>query len=1200
MVDRIEQQFIVEAGRALQELNRLEAGFAKARRAIGGLSRSLKTYNARAREAVDITRSLSSTLPAVGKGLANIGRSTQKFGRNIDKTRELETNLRNAFRGTKVLDKGLKAAGKSANNLTISFETFARIIGTQIIVRALGAIQRSITDSVTSALELQKQIALIQTITPDAGILQISEAVREISDKFNLDIVETAAGLYNALSNQVGSFAEALEFSSKAAEFAKATNSSLADSVDLLSGIIKAFGLTTKDTDRIAAQLFVGIDRGRVTADELANTLGRVLEPADAIGISLEALVAGIAEITVKGTNATESLTQFRGIINALTKPTPALAKAFRELGFSSSEAAIQALELPGVLDAIVKSTDGTQEALAKLFPRIRSVGGILSLTGENLKGFEETTKEVTEAIGIFGKFSIATATDAEKFTAAINRLQNAFTQDIGNLIVRRGAALADFVGGLENIGPIVRRAIPVIESLTLSLGVLIATIALVKFTVFLGLAGPIGLVTIALIAATAAIKGFASAADDRRIKAVQDDIEAAGAASAKRLEELKKANQEEIKSEREKNKEILKETQLLAAATTLALRTQTQEALTRDKALARSIKINLQDVLSARERLLSAFTSVVQESASIIRDSDAIVERITRRQEGRDIEAREEGLSEEVKTFNKIRRAEEGSTQAARDFAKALRDGSVEGVKLAQAAFERSQSELDAARSSAKTLNNSGLLNRANRVGQEITSRQKRSEESLRRTQEQRLQVAKDNRAEVIGTNSEIEVRVKRIGELARTTDEFGRALAPGVIARNAAELEREVAELAKLTVKGLGEATAAGLADLVRDIEETLRSRPIQIKLDFLEAQKQLKAQQLEIELAVKLIFPNVEQLRTVTGRALTDPGAIGQAQSDIVAERESLITLEQRANEQLERRQGLTDEVNRSIARTTELVRKRGREIKKADVDPLIPGVEQNETTKRRVALLRTQQQAANTLRGALTLLADTGDTEAVIRALANIERISENTGISFNDLSIEIAGAQKSIVAFAKLQDVKFTPEQQKRLDALRGVAAPFQRQGENLEQSLATSKLIVAEFQKVEDSSGRTKLNFSGLLQGLGRLFGTSTAPVTEFAGIARLANGGFTRGTDTIPALLSRGESVINARASQRFFSQIQAFNAGGTPVSRAGDSNVTISTGDINVNGATNPTATAREIDRTLNRLARRGASRAIRSRRR
>ena len=61
--------------------------------------------------------------------------------------------------------------------------------------------------SFESAIQLQRQIALIQTITPDAGILQISQAVRDISDTFNLDIVETAAGLlalpYGALAFEV-------------------------------------------------------------------------------------------------------------------------------------------------------------------------------------------------------------------------------------------------------------------------------------------------------------------------------------------------------------------------------------------------------------------------------------------------------------------------------------------------------------------------------------------------------------------------------------------------------------------------------------------------------------------------------------------------------------------------------------------------------------------------------------------------------------------------------------------------------------------------------------------------------------------------------------------------------------------------------------------------------------------------------------
>jgi hypothetical protein len=91
-------------------------------------------------------------------------------------------------------------------------------------------------------------------------------------------------------------------------------------------------------------------------------------------------------------------------------------------------------------------------------------------------------------------------------------------------------------------------------------------------------------------------------------------------------------------------------------------------------------------------------------------------------------------------------------------------------------------------------------------------------------------------------------------------------------------------------------------------------------------------------------------------------------------------------------------------------------------------------------------------------------------------------------------------------------------------------------------------------------------------------------------GVLYQADGGPS-GTDTIPAMLSPGEMVINAASSQKFFSQLTAMNAGIQPVSQ-GTSGSTTNIGDINVtvNGGPTGQQTARTIAAELRRELRRG----------
>jgi hypothetical protein len=105
-------------------------------------------------------------------------------------------------------------------------------------------------------------------------------------------------------------------------------------------------------------------------------------------------------------------------------------------------------------------------------------------------------------------------------------------------------------------------------------------------------------------------------------------------------------------------------------------------------------------------------------------------------------------------------------------------------------------------------------------------------------------------------------------------------------------------------------------------------------------------------------------------------------------------------------------------------------------------------------------------------------------------------------------------------------------------------------------------------------------------------FQTPTAPAARPLG---LATGGFARGTDTIPAMLSPGEYVVNAKSTRRFFSQLQAINAGSAPIYRAEGGPVTNNTtiGDIVIQGGNSGRQTARTIAKELQREMRRGTSR-------
>jgi TP901 family phage tail tape measure protein len=350
------------------------------------------------------------------------------------------------------------AATSVANNsqrMTTSLALLSRIAFTQAVVRGLSQMRRAFEETASQAIKLQDALAEIKTIDYSGKSLsQLSADVQGISDSFNIPILQAAEGLYQTLSNQVGTTAESLQFLGEAAKFAKATSSSLDSSVDLLSGAMKSFGLSVEDTDKIASSFFKTIELGRVRAEELSNRFGQLGPIAAEAGLSLDEVNAAIAAISVKGTNAAHSMVELRSIISAFLKPSDALKDTLQELGFSSGDVAFKTLGLSEALRQVAESTGGSTAKLAALFPNVRALAGEASLTSDGLKEMASDLDAISEAGRNLSnqKFLEATQTDAYKTTKALNQLKNAFTTGLGNSLLKTSANFIDAAGGADKL----------------------------------------------------------------------------------------------------------------------------------------------------------------------------------------------------------------------------------------------------------------------------------------------------------------------------------------------------------------------------------------------------------------------------------------------------------------------------------------------------------------------------------------------------------------------------------------------------------------------------------------------------------------------------------------------------------------------------------------------------------------------------
>ena len=365
------------------------------------------------------------------------------------------SNLTNAFNNNNIFIR----ATAGADRYLLSLQGIARIAQAQVIARYTQAVSQAFDDGIKSAADYDVKIAAIRTISQDTATTQDQwkRSIRALSDEFGNPLLDTAAGTYEAISNQVAKGTASIRFMTSAMEFARTTLATTADSVNLLSSVINAYGKNAEDVEDISASLFRTIELGRVTATEIANILGPAAVSANLLGVAFEELETSVAILTSQGTHANTALTLTSNLIQKLVKPSMAMKKVFDEWNVSSGEAAIATYGFAGVVEKLgeIAKRGGLTE-LADDLKDLRAIRAAAGLTGGNILGnFDDVLKQIKEGTESYQKAQAIIAQSAgAMFKKEVNKIQNLMTIDLGNAMLE---FLIQMSGGLGQATEVIK-----------------------------------------------------------------------------------------------------------------------------------------------------------------------------------------------------------------------------------------------------------------------------------------------------------------------------------------------------------------------------------------------------------------------------------------------------------------------------------------------------------------------------------------------------------------------------------------------------------------------------------------------------------------------------------------------------------------------------------------------------------------------
>jgi len=315
---------------------------------------------------------------------------------------KVEIDIADVKKSTQQAGHDMKNMGHEAMNAGMEMQ-----MAGMAITAAGAAITAAFVIATKTAIEFDKNMRNVNSIAhlSEEQFADLEDSVLSMSTRLPQSINELSKGLYDVYSSGFEGKV-ALDVLEVSAMGASAGLTDTATSSRGLMAVMNAYNQKTgPDANRIMDIMFATVEKGVVTFEQLAGSIGTVVNTSAVAGIEFKEIGAAIATMTLSGINADEATTALNQSIMHLIKPTDEASKYAKSIGINWLSAADGANHLKKVglgkaLDEIRKATHGDIGAMAQLMPEIRGLKGLLSLTKNEGKDFNEMLEAMDNSAG--------------------------------------------------------------------------------------------------------------------------------------------------------------------------------------------------------------------------------------------------------------------------------------------------------------------------------------------------------------------------------------------------------------------------------------------------------------------------------------------------------------------------------------------------------------------------------------------------------------------------------------------------------------------------------------------------------------------------------------------------------------------------------------------------------------------------------
>ena len=293
--------------------------------------------------------------------------------------------------------------------------------------------QRSYRQFVDLRTEIKKAAGIaggsIKQTTDD-----LEQQAKDISVKWAQPLQQEAWATYQALSGavqygQLGSFMDA------SGRFVRAEFlSDFSAGVDLLTTVTNSYGDAARNTGRVVDVLSETIKYGKVTAQQLAETMSTVTPLAGSLGISLEQVTAGIAAMTSQGVNSAEATTYIRRFIIEVADTSSKAHEHFKRItGQGFTEYIKMGNTISDAAQEFRRDAEAQGRSIDEYFGRVQASQAALVLSSEaGAKRYQQSFDALSDSFGSASRKAWANMDESYVTVEALGAKFNATMSGIG------------------------------------------------------------------------------------------------------------------------------------------------------------------------------------------------------------------------------------------------------------------------------------------------------------------------------------------------------------------------------------------------------------------------------------------------------------------------------------------------------------------------------------------------------------------------------------------------------------------------------------------------------------------------------------------------------------------------------------------------------------------------------------------------